>query len=470
MNLSYLFIGIFLGASCAYCLAFFIYKNRFWLLNQQLKDRLAQWTKSEEVCNELRESNIQLRESLAKAEGKQHAELEALEEKLIFLQQAEERLLAGFKLSAQDALRLNQSSFFELAQGHFAQWQMKAEQSLDSKHQAMGAMLSPLKLALTEMDHKILDLEKTRQGAYSALTEQVKGLLSTQLRLEKETRSLVQALKSPQARGQWGEIQLRRVVEMAGMLPHVDFYEQVSFSQENKRLRPDMLVQMPNSRSIVVDAKVPLEAYLQAMESEDALSQKEALLRHAKQVKDRITELGSKGYWKELQESPEFVVLFLPAEPFLSAALNEDPSLLEWGSKQGVILATPSTLLALLKTIAHGWKQDTMAQEAKTIAALGKELYERIIIFAEHWGELQRGLDRACEAYNKALNSFEGRIMPSARKLKALHAASERPIPALHSIDASKLLDPKLPSAELRQVDGIDSKDQIKGCNNARRF
>lgn len=410
-------------------------KSAITLATAEAKAYADRLTQAEAECLQLRIANGALRENMAKNEGRQSAEAQAFEDKLSLLKEAESRLLNLFKVTSNEALKLSQEAFAHFAQNHFSQWQNKAEQAFEIKNQAIGALVTPLKLALTQVDAKMGELEKARMGAYGALTEQVKGLLSNQLRLEKETRTLVQALRSPQVRGQWGEIQLKRVVEMAGMLANVDFYEQVSFTQDTKRLRPDMIVRMPNGRSIVVDSKVPLEAYLEALETEDEVIQKTALTRHARQVKDRMTELGSKGYWKELKESPEFVVLFLPAEPFLSAALAEDPELLEWGSRQGVIPATPSTLLALLKTVAYGWKQDAMAQEAKTISALGRELYERIVVLAEHWEDLRRSLEKAGDAYNKALSSLESRVLPTARKLQTLHASTERALPALKKLE-----------------------------------
>jgi DNA recombination protein RmuC len=373
----------------------------------------------------LTQTHAILRENFARLEAKKMAQEEAQAEKIAFIQSTEEKLLNSFKATAAEALKASHTTFSQFAEVHFESWHTKADNTFNTKTQAIEGIIHPLKEALGNVDQRIHQLEKAREGAYHSLTEQVRSLLDHQFRLEHETRKLAHALRTPHVRGQWGEIQLKRLVEVAGMLEHVDFTEQSSIG-EQKRLRPDMIVFMPNGRSIAIDSKVPLDAYLQAMDSPDDASKKIALAKHARHVRERISELGQKNYWKDLPSSPEFVVLFLPAETLLSAAFAEDPTLLEWSSNLGVIPVTPVSLLALLKTVAYGWRQETMAQEAKNISLLGKELYDRIAVLMEHWDDLRKNLSKTCESYNKAVNSLETRIVPTARKLESYQASTQR--------------------------------------------
>lgn len=375
------------------------------------------------------EAHAALREDWARLQAQSSAELQAYSDKVNFLQSAEARLLDSFKATAAEALQLSHKTFNQFAETHFQNWQNQADQTFATKNEALEALLQPLQTSLAAVDGKIYQLEKAREGAYQSLTEQVRGLFDHQIRLEDQTRKLSQALRTPHVRGQWGEIQLRRLVELSGMLEHVDFTEQSLLANEVKRLRPDMVVSMPNGRSIAIDAKVPLESYLNAMDALDEPAKKLALVRHARHVRDRISELSHKNYWKDLPSSPEFVILFLPAEPLLSAAFSEDPDLLEWSANQGVIPATPVSLLALLKTVAYGWRQETMALEAKNISSLGRELYDRIAVLMEHWDDLRKNLQKSCESYNKALSSMEARVIPTARKLQAYEAATQRALP-----------------------------------------
>ncbi|HUP97256.1 MAG TPA: DNA recombination protein RmuC [Usitatibacter sp.] len=367
----------------------------------------------------------QLEERTRQLQARLDEERRQGDEKVKLLEEAKSALENSFKSLSADALRNNNQSFLELARASLAEFQQGAKGDLEKRQMAIDALVGPVKASLDKVDEKIASLEKSRDQAYGEIRQQFAQMSEAQSRLRDETSNLVKALRQPHVRGRWGEIQLRRVVEMAGMMLHCDFVEQQAAEGEEGKLRPDLIVKLPGNRQIVVDSKAPITAYMEAHEATTDELRKAKIQLHAQLVRRHLDALAKKSYWDQFQPTPEVVVMFIPGEAFYSAALEADPDLLDSGFGQNVIIASPASLMALLKAASYGWRQESIAENAREISQLGQELHGRLSVMADHLTRLGRGLSSATDSYNAAIASFESRVLVSARKFKELGATSQ---------------------------------------------
>jgi DNA recombination protein RmuC len=375
--------------------------------------------------------SVELLETKIKAQDALQNEREAA------FEQANNRITREFADLANQSLKANSENFLRMAEQNLGKQHEKAKRELSERELAVENLVKPIKDTLERSHKQIADLEKSRSEAYGSIKSQLETMQLNQLSLKQETQNLVNALRRPEVRGRWGEITLRRLVELAGMVEHCDFQEQVhTAASDEKIIRPDMIVSMPGERTLVVDVKTPLDAYLEAVEAADDSKRKAALERHARNVREHIRALASKSYWEQFSESPEFVILFIPGDQFLSAALNEDPNLIESALSQQIILATPTSFVALLKAVAYGWRQLALAENAQEIRKLAEDLHGRLAAFVGHLNKLGRQLHSSVEHYNRAVGSLERKVLPGARKFVELGIRPKKEIEPLEPLES----------------------------------
>ena len=378
---------------------------------------------SEDKLNTLQEKLSGEQQTRVKAETELIESRRALAEERKLIEEAKKTLTDTFESLSHKALRTSSQEFLQQAKLSLEKVLTETKGEMGKHQEAVAGLMNPLKEALSRYEKQVLEMEKNRRGAYEGLGTKIEDLAKAHRALQQQTHTLAQALRSPTVRGRWGEITLQRVVELAGLSQHCDFDTQTTVQGEQGRQRPDLVVRLPGSRSIVVDAKAPLEAYLDAMDAEDPQLRRSKLVEHASAVRSHLRSLSQKSYWNQFETAPDFVILFLPGESFCSAALESDRTLIEDGIKSRVIISTPSTLILCLLTVAHTWQQQQLAENAKLIAEAGTELYNRLCTFARHMGGIRKGIESAAGSYNDAVGSWERRVEPGARKLKELGAA-----------------------------------------------
>jgi DNA recombination protein RmuC len=425
---SSLMFGIALGTGIAAVAWSVMQSRRAAELRALLGQREATFTRVQQELSAARQECARVGAQLEAAQS-------AAAEKIAMLQGAESRLRDAFAALSSAALKQNNESFLQLAKTSLSEFQRAAATDLDGRHKALEAMVQPLRDSLVRVDSKLEEVERGRLTTQAQLTEQLRTLTHAQQMLQSETGRLARALRSPNIRGQWGELQLRRVLENAGLIEGSHYELKESVRGDEGRLTPDAIVRLPGGKNVVLDAKVPLTAFLEAAEEEDEAKRAQKLRSHARQVKEHVTRLASKSYWEHFQPTPDIVVMFVPGESLLTSALQEDPSLLEFSMTRGVMLASPLTLIALLRAIAYGWQQETIARNAQEISDLGRQLYDRIAKLAEHFEGVGRSLAKSVQAYNSAVGTLESRVLVTARRLKDKGVSAPDEFPEPETVD-----------------------------------
>jgi len=399
-------------------------------LRQQVQQKDSEISRIRDELNDARQSKVEALTRLEAAE-------KSFDEQKLLIDALKKEMTDTFNALSSAALKSSSEDFLRLASEHLGKVVADTKGKLGEHRAAMDGMIKPLAEMLKRYDQQVRTMEESRHKAYGSLEEQLRSLASTHKTLQKETSNLVTALRKPQVRGRWGEMQLRRVAELSGMSVHCDFTEQQSVNTEKGRIRPDMIVRLPMEREIVVDSKVSLQAYLDAIAASSDDERKTGMEKHAQQVRSHMNKLASKEYWSQFERSPEFVILFIPGESFFSAALDMDDTLVEDGIRKRVIIATPTTFIALLRAIAYGWRQEHITRNAQVISEMGRQLYDRMKVFAQHYTDIGYSLGKAMNAYNKTTGSIESRILPTVRKFRDLGVTGADEIPVIEKMDLS---------------------------------
>ncbi|MEZ5534081.1 MAG: DNA recombination protein RmuC [Thiolinea sp.] len=406
----------------------------------------------------------QARREIERLQMQLHNEEQLHEERLLMLDDAQDRLHNTFAVASQRALRENNQQFLQLAEESMRRFHSESKADLEQRKQSIHHLVDPIKTALEKTEQQIQEIEKHRQASFGALGEQLRNLSADQATLRQETSKLSTALRMPGMRGQWGEMSLKRIVEMAGMVEHCDFLEQVQRSNEERTIRPDMVVRMPDQRELVIDAKSPMDAYMDAFATEDEAERLRYLTHHARRVREHVRTLAGKRYWEQFESAPDFVVLFMPGEQFLGAALEHDKNLMQDALEMRVILSTPATLMALLRAVAFGWQQAVLTENAGKIRDVGTELHKRLTIFVSHVEKLGKNLESGVDTYNRLLGSLERSVIPGAKKLSDLGISSGRELVEAEPLENS----PRVPvqsEIDLQEVSDGDEGGAGFGLN-----
>jgi DNA recombination protein RmuC len=401
---------------------------------------------------------LALRRRTARLAEKIKSQESLQQERQIAFEAANAQLTRAFNELANQSLKANSENFLRLAEQNLGAQQEKAKHELSEREKAVEALVKPIRDALQASQKQIEELEKARSEAYGGIKSHLESMQASQKSLTQETQNLVKALRRPEVRGRWGEITLRRLVELAGMVEHCDFQEQVHHAGEDQVIRPDMIVRMPDERELVVDVKTPLDAYLEAVEAADDAQRELGLQRHTRNLREHIRTLSSKAYWAQFSKSPEFVILFIPGDQFLSAALNVDPELIDYALTQQIILATPTSFVALLKAVAYGWRQSQLAENAEEIRVLAQDLYGRLATFVAHMNRVGRQLASSVENYNRAVGSLERSVLPGARKF------TELGVQARNRLEKAETIDP-VPRTMIESSDDDEGKGSKSGSD-----